>query len=79
MWWSCPIISPLWIIVQALIVEITGLQLSLSPELAVLDMGLFDLPRPLQVTIHHVLLAARISIAMENPNHPLTHRTLQPG
>lgn len=63
MWWVCPIISPFWLQVQALISEITGLQISLSPELAVLDIDLFDLPRPMQVIIHHILLAARISIA----------------
>lgn len=62
MWWSCPIISPFWLTVQNLIKEITGLRLTLAPELVVLDIDLFDLPRPLQIIVHHILLAARISI-----------------
>lgn len=52
-----------WAMVQTLIKDSTGLQLSLTLELAVLDIDLHNLPPPMKIIIHHILFAARISIA----------------
>lgn len=63
MWWSCPLLSNFWSQIADLIIELTGYHISLSPELAILDINLVDIPLCFRTIIHHILLAARISIA----------------
>lgn len=63
MWWSCPHISLFWEQVSDIIFELTNIPIPLTPELAILDIDKFDIPVQFQTVVHHVLFAARTSIA----------------
>lgn len=63
MWWSCPVISTFWSSVADLVTELTNFNLSLSPELAILDLSINNIPWHFRTIIHHIFLAARITIA----------------
>lgn len=63
MWWSCPSTQVFWRAVNALISEVTQVQFTLSPELAVLDISLLDFPIPICTVVQHILISARFVIA----------------
>lgn len=65
-----------WKEVENLITEISGLRLTHAPDLAILDLNLDDIPNPIRTVIHHIFLAARMSIGRmwENPKYSLLCR-----
>lgn len=63
MWWACPVVAPFWTEITTFIQTVSGLQINLTPVLAVLDLGLNDIPSPLRTVIHHIFIAARMTIA----------------
>lgn len=58
--------------VTNLLNELTGIPTTLSPELAVLDIDLIDIPSNFKILIHHILFAARLAIAQnwKTPHTP---------
>lgn len=72
MWWSCPLFSNFWSDITDLMIELTGCHLTLSPELAILDISLVDIPYHFRTIAHHILLAALYidSQIMETTSRP---------
>lgn len=66
MWWSCPGISPFWSVVSTLITDILGLPLTLSPELAILDMDLQAIPSHFKTYLKCQTIYRQ---KLENPSH----------
>lgn len=71
MWWSCPVSQRFWIKVEALISEILPYKFSLSPELAILNISLKEIPTSFRSVVLHILISARYVIA-QNWNLPIT-------
>lgn len=69
MWWSCPRTAFFWREVADLLSTVLQYKVTLSPELAVLDMHLISYPRPYRMVLQHVLISARFVIA-QNWNSP---------
>lgn len=61
--WNCPHITPFWENVASLISEITGQYKTLTPELALLNIGLDSYQSIVRTVIAHVLFAARTALA----------------
>lgn len=59
MWWSCPLLSSLWSVITDLLFALTNYHLTLSPELAILDILLYNVPHHFRTITHHT----RITIA----------------
>lgn len=62
-WWWCSPISSFWSEVSDIIVKLTNYSPTLSPKLEILDISLDNIPYHFRIIIHHVLLAARSTIA----------------
>lgn len=61
--WNCSRIVSFWESIARILSEITGLYKSLTPELALLNIGLDSYPNTVKTVIAHVLFAARVALA----------------
>lgn len=73
--WFCSIIAAFWSEILTFITKLSGLHLTLTPDLAILELNLDDIPPQLR---HHILTCRQddYSETMENS---LTYRSNQVG
>lgn len=65
-------VSVFWGKVSKLLSEVLQIQFILTPELAILDLSLSDIPSPLKTVTQHILIGARFVIAQRwNSQAPL--------
>lgn len=72
MWWECPVTAVFWQEVSGILSEIMSYRIQLTPELAVLDLTISDIPVTLRTVAQHVLISARFVI----PQHWNSPNTL---
>lgn len=60
--WSCPSISPFCLSIFNLLTQILGFTMALTPDLALLSLGIELIPTPLRTEEIHILLAAWLSL-----------------
>lgn len=60
---QCNVVSTLWSEVFQLLSEVTGISIDLSPERALLSIGIESIPPGLQYITTHILLSTRLAIA----------------
>lgn len=60
--WSCRKLAKFWSKIFLILCQITGLPIQLSPSLALLNLGIEDIPPSLRQFTTHLFLAAKLSI-----------------
>lgn len=60
--WSCAWLHTLWSQVERIISIITGTQRTLTPDMAILSLDLYDTPLPYRIVVSHIILATRLTI-----------------
>lgn len=60
--WECPLFTPFWMEVHTLISQITEIATPPSPDLALLNLNIENIPYKFLKTITHILLASRQNV-----------------
>lgn len=76
--WLCNNIASFWNDIFKLITVVTGITIPPSPELALLSIGIENIPRNMQCITIHILLAARLSMVRhwKSPDHISIYETI---
>lgn len=69
--WYCPMLRPFWRVVSEIIISMTGRKFTLTPELALLHIGITTLASSLRVVLIHLLLIFTLLI-VKRWRQPLT-------
>ena len=67
--WECPVIRPVWEEIFSLAARVTGVEVPLSPGLAVLSLGLEFFSKTNRAVISHILMSTRLAITRHWRDH----------